>query len=339
VSELIGTTALIAHLNDRGAAAFNGKFCRIEAFDPHVRRYVVKVYADEGPVTAKLRLENLILPGTTAPVAPVAAAPVEAAMPEALPEGMYFEGYNPWTWPPSAPSLDPFDPLSWSMGGGAMMPWPYGADAMDAQVHGPCLPMTSLPPLSTTPLTCGPSGGLPFSPPMAEQPLPVPLPPFPVDQPVTVHTHQVLEQQLIQEHTQNQKLLTPKSDPHQPPLDDAPPEPLAEPPPEPDEGPKRRRRRRGKRKSQKTGAEPAESEASSHAGDAMDADDPIPGSTAAAPVAVDPPWRPQLPATAEPRAAPGRSTEPGEGAEEAPAPRPSATSWRPSLSFARSPAP
>eukprot|EP00913_Durusdinium_trenchii_P034881 g32628.t1 len=71
----------------------------------------------------------------------------------------------------------------------------------------------------------------------------------------------------------------------------------------------------------------------------MDADDPIPGSTAAAPVAVDPPWRPQLPATAEPRAAPGRSTEPGEGAEEAPAPRPSATSWRPSLSFARSPAP
>lgn len=48
----------------------------------------------------------------------------------------------------------------------------------------------------------------------------------------------------------------------------------------------------------------------------MDADDPIPGSTAAAPVAVDPPWRPQLPATAEPRAAPGRSTEPGEGAEE-----------------------
>ena len=102
---------------------------------------------------------------------------------------------------------------------------------------------------------------------MAEQPLPVPLPPFPVDQPVTVHTHQVLEQQLIQEHTQNQKLLTPKSDPHQPPLDDAPPEPLAEPPPEPDEGPKRRRRRRGKRKSQKTGAEPAESEASSHAGE------------------------------------------------------------------------
>ena len=47
VSELIGTTALIAHLNDRGAAAFNGKFCRIEAFDPHVRRYVVKVRCGE----------------------------------------------------------------------------------------------------------------------------------------------------------------------------------------------------------------------------------------------------------------------------------------------------
>lgn len=76
----------------------NPGFPNLLNIDPNHGVAKHEVYADEGPVTAKLRLENLILPGTTAPVAPVAAAPVEAAMPEALPEGMYFEGYNPWTW-------------------------------------------------------------------------------------------------------------------------------------------------------------------------------------------------------------------------------------------------
>ncbi|CAJ1381237.1 unnamed protein product [Effrenium voratum] len=55
VSDLIGSTALITGLVR--SAEFNGKLCRIEAFDPEVRRYVVSVFVEGGPVPAKLRLD------------------------------------------------------------------------------------------------------------------------------------------------------------------------------------------------------------------------------------------------------------------------------------------
>ena len=92
------------------------------------------------------------------------------------------------------------------------------------------------------------------------------LPQFPVDQPVTVHTHQVLEQQLIQEHTQKTLgqddavgdaqqppmiPIQPEEEPAEPQLPEllafAPTEQAAE------DKKKRRKRRRGRRKGQKAG--------------------------------------------------------------------------------------
>lgn len=59
VSDLIGATAMITGLVK--SPEFNGCSCRIEAFDPQVRRYVVRVAGQPDVVTAKLRLDNLIV--------------------------------------------------------------------------------------------------------------------------------------------------------------------------------------------------------------------------------------------------------------------------------------
>ena len=98
VSDLIGSTALIAGLTD---SLYNGRFCRIEAFDPQVRRYVVRVYTEEGPVNAKLRLENLILQSFALPSFPAPASfqEFQTALP-CQPEA-FLNPYNPWAWPPS----------------------------------------------------------------------------------------------------------------------------------------------------------------------------------------------------------------------------------------------
>ena len=113
VSELIGTTALITGLVT--SSEFNGKFCRIEAFDPQVRRYVVRVYADEGPVNAKLRLENLILQSAL----PAFSLPCNLQGASSLYSDVV-DAYSPWTWP--SPT---FDPMSWGFMEEPIGGWPY----------------------------------------------------------------------------------------------------------------------------------------------------------------------------------------------------------------------
>lgn len=200
VSDLIGSTALIAGLTD---SLYNGRFCRIEAFDPQVRRYVVRVYTEEGPENAKLRLENLILQSSAFPSFPAPASfqEFQTALP-CQPEA-FLNPYNPWAWPPSLAFQDfqdasnamlmqtlpqPWGPMGetpWSQYG---IPSMLGAEIpMDGSHMLPSLPpsMPTLPPLSTTPV----ANLQPF--PFTEG-----LAPLPSDGPLIVHTHQAVEQQL-----------------------------------------------------------------------------------------------------------------------------------------------
>lgn len=285
VSDLIGSTALIV-----GAAPHTGKFCRIEAFDPQVRRYVVRVYADGGPVSAKLRLENLMLqpslPSFPAPVTSFQDYPAPLPVqPEAV-----LNPYSqlPWSWPeapPVFPSVSdamlmqnfphPWAPVgdaSWSQYAydGYGMPTMLGSEiSMEGPPMLPCMQpsVPSLPPLSTTPVTSLP---IPFEGPAT----------LPIDRPLMIHAHQTLEQQVTRQHMDLEEELIaqaaqsevksaeafdlqdprglqghPGEHPGELLGHDGAPEPAGT---EPEVKKKRRRRRRGKRKGQKADAADAE---------------------------------------------------------------------------------
>eukprot|EP00438_Fugacium_kawagutii_P007920 Skav203702 [mRNA] locus=scaffold259:330567:332897:+ [translate_table: standard] len=270
VSDLIGSTALIV----AAESPHNGKLCQIEAFDPEVRRYVVRVCADEGPVSAKLRLENLMLQ----PSQPIFPPPIasfhgfQASLPN--PEA-FLNPYGPWSWPEPCPTFQSPDAMlmqhfppgwgpigdpAWPPCGQFGMPPMLGADIpTEGSQMMPCMPsmapsmpsmppsMPTLPPLSTTPVTNVP---FPFD----------GLGTLPSDRPLVV-THQDLERQLLTQHGPDNKLgpdliagehgELPGFEAFEaqlPQLHSLDPEGL-EPPPDPKK--KRRRRRRGKRKGQK----------------------------------------------------------------------------------------
>ncbi|CAE7596520.1 udkA, partial [Symbiodinium necroappetens] len=274
VSDLIGTAALISGLVR--SAEFNGKWCRIDAFDPEVRRYIVRVFLEEGqpPVIAKLRLENLSFGPTFA----LASSATPVFHPFAPPGAAVAEDLSAWPW--------------------GQANWPWGIHAgMTGAMEG-CMPVGMEAdawqvPAEWASYPFGPPG-LPPTEAAVMQSMPPPPPATPLcilpttehfatsdaaaapntagmaenageshERPPQIHTHQVLEQQLIQQHLQVlqqsaapdvQEAVQPSvSSSHQPhsasSLHQEAEEPQAPHEEDVAEGKrKRRRRRRGKRK-------------------------------------------------------------------------------------------
>ncbi|CAE7447262.1 unnamed protein product [Symbiodinium natans] len=273
VSDLIGTAALISGL--MRSAEFNGKWCRIDAFDPEVRRYIVRVFLEDGqpPVIAKLRLENLVF-GPAPSLAPVMPSTFQPAAPASA---------SPCATSPSVPGEEALDPTSWSWGEWPWMPGmtsvagvPAAADVDAWQVPADwayAFAPPGLPPTEATMMQCLPA--LPVQP--AQPPPQTPLCFLPTsspqfansetsapsnfgaadasgshEHPPQIHTHQVLEQHLIQQQLQAmQQSAAPDAQAE---------EELQEE--DPAEGKKkRRRRRRGKRKGRGTKDQDAEDDA------------------------------------------------------------------------------
>ncbi|CAE8581914.1 unnamed protein product [Polarella glacialis] len=133
VSDLIGARAVISGLVR--SPEFNGHSCLIEAYDAEVKRYVVRVYlGDEGgPVTAKLRLENLS-------ISPPAFSPV-SMMPYILPH-MQGHALNFWQTQQAPPSF--FEWLQATKG------FANNFQVMPGQVGTPCTEVVPLEPATSS---------------------------------------------------------------------------------------------------------------------------------------------------------------------------------------------
>ncbi|CAE8626634.1 unnamed protein product [Polarella glacialis] len=133
VSDLIGARAVISGLVR--SPEFNGHSCLIEAYDVEVKRYIVRVYlGDEGgPVTAKLRLENLS-------ISPPAFSPV-SMMPYILP---HMQGHAPNFWQPQQASPSFFEWLQATNG------FTNNFQFMPGQVGAPCTEVVPLEPATSS---------------------------------------------------------------------------------------------------------------------------------------------------------------------------------------------
>ncbi|CAE7489022.1 udkA [Symbiodinium sp. CCMP2456] len=275
VSDLIGTAALISGLVR--SAEFNGKWCRIDAFDPEVRRYIVRVFLEEGqpPVIAKLRLENLSFGPTFA----LASSATPAFHPFAPPSAAVAEDLSAWPWGQANWPWGIHAGMTGTMEG--CMPIGMEADAWQVPAEWasypfgpPGLPpteaavMQSMPPPPATPLCILPTTGQHFAPSDAAAAAPntagmAENAGESHERPPQIHTHQVLEQQLIQQHLQVlqqsaapdvQEAVQPSVSSSQQLLSASSLQQEAEEPQAPHEEDvaegkkKRRRRRRGKRK-------------------------------------------------------------------------------------------
>eukprot|EP00931_Biecheleriopsis_adriatica_P049278 TRINITY_DN28505_c0_g1_i1.p1 TRINITY_DN28505_c0_g1~~TRINITY_DN28505_c0_g1_i1.p1 ORF type:complete len:1158 (+),score=254.68 TRINITY_DN28505_c0_g1_i1:64-3537(+) len=137
VSDLIGATALITGLVR--SPEYNGHWCKIEAFDAQVRRYVVRVLlGSQEPVMAKLRLENLVIHSTSMPT-PVGSA---------RPSSEHFH-YPSWPWqPPGVEFVGPSyrDPAAIEFLGGQVGPWEPAIEPYPCGMQVPCMEVAPLEP-------------------------------------------------------------------------------------------------------------------------------------------------------------------------------------------------